>query len=248
VKLSPVRMPRFFAVGTVLALASAGALALPGTSGASGISAAKLYREAIATTKSWSVHYASAGTDMGVTILESGDAGPASGVQQVLVGKGTAQDSATLIVIGGITYMKGNARALVDLTGLSAAQAQANAGKWVQFATDNKAFAQVVAGVRSHDVTQELELKGPYTLGTPRRLDDTLVIPIRGMQHFQGLKTMRAILYVREKGTHVPVEEDTVNAQGQSNGMEHTMYSKWSERVRPTAPTASVTIGPVDVT
>jgi hypothetical protein len=220
-----------------------------GAAGASGrTSAATLYREALATTRSWSVHYASDGTVSHVSILESGDAGPASGVQEVLVGKGTTlSESASLVVIGGITYVKGNAQALVDLAGLSATEATANAGKWVQFATDDQAFAQVVVGVRSHDIADELALKAPYTLGSPRRIDGYSVDAIRGTQHFQGLKTMRAILYVRAEGRHFPVEENTVNAQGRPNGVEHTVYSKWGERVRPKAPLATVTIGPVSV-
>jgi hypothetical protein len=211
-------------------------------------SAATLYQEAIGTTKSWSVHYASAGTVSGVTILESGDAGPASGVQEVLVGKGATRDSASLIVIGSITYLKGNAQSLEDLTGLSATQATANAEKWVQFATDSKVFAQVVAGVRSHDVAQELALKGPYTLGSESTLDGEVVDAIDGTQHFQGQKPVRSVLYVRAHGRHVPVEEDTVNAKGKPNGVEHTTYSNWGEAVRPQAPVASVTIGPVTTT
>ena len=59
---------------------------------------------------------------------------------------------------------------------------------------------------------------------------------------------MRAVLYVRASGSHVPVEEDTVNAKGAANGVEHTTYSKWGETVRPQAPLASVTIGPVSTT
>jgi hypothetical protein len=240
-----VRIPKLLAVAAAVGC-SVGFF--PATVGAS-TSAATLYREALATTRSWSVHYASTGTNSGATILISGDAGPASGVQTVLVGKGAVTDSASLVVIGGITYLKGNARALVDLTGLSLAQATANADKWVQFATDNTAFAQVVVGIRSNDVAQELVLKGPYSLGTPRLLDGVRVDPIRGTQHFQGVKqSMRAILYVRAKGKHVPVEEDTVNAKGQPTGLEHTVYSKWGETVRPVAPTASVSIGPVGVT
>jgi hypothetical protein len=194
------------------------------------------------------VHYASAGTVSGVTILESGDAGPASGTQEVLVGKGATTDSADLIVIGNLTYMRGNARALVDLTGLSQAQATANANKWVQFATDNQAFAQVVVGVRSRDVAQELAVKGPYTLGPERTIDGVKVDAIRGTQRFQGLKPMRAVLYVRAKSPHVPIEEDTVNAQGVTNGVEHTVYTKWGETVRPQAPAAAISIGPVGVT
>jgi hypothetical protein len=244
-----MRIPRGLFAGAALLIAGTAAVAGPSVSvEASTPSAATLYRQALATTAHWSVHYASAGTVSGVTILESGDAGPASGTQNVLVGKGATTDSADLVVIGNLTYMKANARALVDLTGLSATQAAANQGKWVQFATDNQAFAQVVVGVRSHDVTQELALKGPYSLGGTRTLDGVKVEAIRGTQKFQGLKPMRAVLYVRASGRHVPVEEDTVGANGQPNGVEHTIYTMWGEMVRPQAPTAAISIGPVGVT
>jgi len=246
----PVRIPQALTVAAVVLTAGTAialvAPSLPG--GASPPSGTTLYREALATTAHWSVHYASAGTVSGVTILESGDAGPSSGTQNVLVGKGTATDSADLIVIGDLTYMKANARALVDLTGLSEAQATVNAGKWVQFATNNQAFAQVVVGIRSHDVTEELALKGPYTLGPSQTLDGLKVDAIHGTQRFQGLKPMRAILYVRAHGSHVPVEEDTVSASGVPNGVEHTIFSLWGEMVRPEAPPSAISIGPVGLT
>jgi hypothetical protein len=220
----------------------------PATPAGAATGAATLYREAMATTNAWSVHYVSAGTDSKVSILSSGDAGPASGTQEVLIGSGTVSDRASLIVIGGITYMKGNAHALSDLAGLSGLQAAADAGKWVQFATDNQTYSQIVVGVRSRDVAQELALKAPYTLGVSRLLDGYRVDAIGGTQQFSGHKSIRTILYVRANGRHVPVEEDSVNAKGKPNGVEHTVFSKWGEAVRPQAPAITDTIGPVSVT
>lgn len=210
--------------------------------------ATALYHQALATTDSWSVHYASEGTLSKIPILEVGDAGPASGTQQVLIGTGSASDSASLIVIGDITYVKGNAKAMQDMMLLSASQAAASAGKWILFSTDNPAFSQVVAGIRSHDVAQELALKGPYTLGAPRTLDGFKVDTIYGRLDFPGLKSLRAVLYVRSSGRHDIVEEDTVGADGKPNGMEHTVYSMWGEHVRPMAPTTSLSIGNVSGT
>ena len=53
------------------------------------------------------------------------------------------------------------------------------------------------------------------------------------------------MLYVRAHGSHVPVEEDSVDAKGQPTAAEHITYSKWGEIVRPAAPQASVSIGPI---
>lgn len=207
-----------------------------------------LYRQAFATTKAWSVHYASDSTVSNVPFLESGDAGPASGTQAVLVGTGAAQDNAQLIVIGDITYMKGNAKAFEDMAGLSSAQATEVAGQWVLFSTNNATFSQVVAGIRSHDVAQEIELKGPYTLGPSRRLDGYKVDAIRGTEDIQGLKPQHAVLYVRASGRHLIVEEDTVGAKGAPNGVSHIIFSKWGETVRPKAPSTSISLGPVNAT
>jgi hypothetical protein len=204
-----------------------------------------LYRQAVATTKGWSVHYASEGTLSKVPVLEVGDAGPASGTQQVLIGTGTTSDIASLIVIGDLTYVKGNANALHDMMLLSDAQATATAGKWILFSTTNSAFSQVVAGVRSHDVSEELALKGPLRLGASRSLDGYKVDTIYGRFADPGYKSLRAVLYVRASGRHDIVEEDTIGANDKPNGLEHTVYSLWGERVRPLAPTTSLSIGSV---
>ncbi|MGA2473022.1 MAG: hypothetical protein ABSG39_05945, partial [Acidimicrobiales bacterium] len=143
--------------GSVLAGTLAAAVqAPPAAASPSTPSVSTLYREAIATTRSWSVHYASSSIQSKVTLLESGDAGPASGTQTVLTGKGSSTDNATIDVIGGITYVKGNVGGLENLAGMSAAEATVAAGQWIDFATDNTAFSQVVAGVRSQDLAKEL--------------------------------------------------------------------------------------------
>ena len=49
--------------------------------------AATLYREAMATTKDWKVHYVSTSTAAKVPFSESGDAGPASGIQAIDIGR-----------------------------------------------------------------------------------------------------------------------------------------------------------------
>lgn len=206
-----------------------------------------LYRQTLASTRSWSVHYVSTATSTKpktkakVTLRLSGDAGPASGSQSVRLG--TA--SVSILVIGGFTYLKGSASGLQNLAGLSASQAAATAGRWIEFATDNPAFAPVVAGVRSHDLADELKLSGQLSLGRPRTLDGHAVEAIRGTQKIDR-HVVHVVLYVRAQGTHVPVAEDSVDAHGRTTALEHVTYSKWGEQVRPQAPQASVSIGSIN--
>ena len=203
-------------------------------------SASTLYQDALATTRSWSVHYDSASTESKVTLVESGNAGPASASQTVTMGKGTI----SILVIGGFSYVKGNVNGLESLAGLSATQAAETAGQWIEFSTDNATFAAVVDGVRSTDVGKELALKAPLSLGRSRTLDGQVVDSIDGTQSF-GKKSAHVVLYVRAKGTHVPVEEDSVNAKGQDTDAEHIVFSKWGELVRPEAPKATVSVGSI---
>lgn len=233
--------------GTLLAGALLAGAVVGGPVGAASTSspdASALYRQAIATTHSWSVHYASVSTQASVTLLVSGDAGPASGSQTVAAGKTPQADSTTIVVIGGTTFVKGNAGGLQNLAGLSATQAAAAAGQWIAFSTNNAAFAPVVVGVRSQDVAHELALKGPLTLGRPRTVGGFAVEAIKGTQTF-GQTSQHVVLYVRARGPHVPVEEDSIGANGQPSAAEHVTYSKWGEIVRPKAPLATITIGPV---
>ena len=207
--------------------------------------AATLYREAMATTNGWRVHYSSSSDASHVPFLESGDAGPASGTQAILVGQGASLDRATLIVIGDLTFVRGNELAMEDLTGLPTAQAATTMGQWVVFSSNNPAYAQVVVGVRSHDVAQEVALNGPYTLGPSRQLHGSPVDAVRGTLQLQGEKKTGAVLYVRVSGPHVLVEEDTVDAHGTPNGAQHIVFSRWGESVRPQAPDATFTLGSV---
>jgi hypothetical protein len=213
----------------------------PAAAASPSASASTLYKDALATTRSWSVHYASASTESKKTLEESGNAGPASASQTVLLGKG----SISILVIGDISYVKGNVNGLENLAGLNSSQAAEAAGQWIEFSTENTAFAPVVEGVRSTDLAKELALKAPLSLGHASRLDGEAVDAIDGTQAI-GKKSEHVVLYVRADGTHVPVEEDSVNTKGQHTDAEHIVYSRWGEQVRPEAPKATISIGSIN--
>lgn len=231
------------AAGALVAAVLVALPAAPASADPSQPSAATLYRDALASTKEWYVHYHSSSTQSKTTLEETGDAGPASGTQLIHMGSGKElTNTATIDVIGGTTFVKGNASGLEALAGLSATEAAEAAGQWIQFSTENSAFSAVVAGVRSQDLATELALKGPLRLGRASALDGLKVDAIKGTQTL-GHKSVPVVLYVRANGTHVPVEEDSLNARGKHTVAEHITYSSWGETVRPKAPQASISIG-----
>jgi hypothetical protein len=231
------------AIGGAAATLLAVPTAAPASATPSHLNADSLYREALSSTKSWYVHYASSSSGSKTTLAETGDAGPASGTQLIHLGSGKALNNiATIDVIGDTSFLKGNAGALETLAGFSASEATDAAGQWIEFSTDNSDFSSIVAGVRSSDLSNELALKGSLKLGHPRTIDGHAVDAIEGKQTL-GRKAVPVVLYVKAGGRHVPVEEDSLNAHGQRTAAEHIVYSSWGEPVRPMAPQASISIG-----
>jgi hypothetical protein len=244
-----VRVPKILSGSALLGAAGLAALlSSPVAAAAAAPDAATLYHQAMATTHAWTVHYVSTSNVSHVPFRETGDAGPASGTQTIRIGQGATLDRALLIVIGDLTYVKGNELAMKDLTGLPTGEATTAMNRWVLFSSNNPTFAQVVVGVRSHDVAQEVALSGPFTLGPTTTLHGVRVDAVRGTQQVQGSKKTKAVLYVRASGRHVLVEEDTVNTQGASDGAEHIVFSQWGESVKPRAPQAALTLGPINTT
>jgi hypothetical protein len=241
---------RKFIVGSTAAMAVVSLLLVcgPVSTADASPSAASLYRTAMATTNGWRVHYVSRSDTAHVPFLESGDAGPASGTQTIRIGQGATLDRASLIVIGDLTFVKGNELAMEDLTGLTPTVATTAMDHWVQFSSNNPTFAPVVVGVRSHDIAEEVALSPPYTLGSSRRLDGYAVDTLYGTTVEQGSKKTAAVLYLRASGRHLLVEEDTLGPQRRPNGAEHIVFSKWGESVRPRAPRASITLGSISAT
>jgi hypothetical protein len=227
-------------VATVIAGVATGVSALP-VPAAAQRPAAALYHEALAGARTRSVHYTStSASGSGDPLVLSGDAGPASGTQTVSMGT----DTLSIRVIGGITYLNGNAGGLEHLAGFPAAEAAATTGQWIDFATSNTAFAQVVGGVRSADLAAELDLSGPLTTGRSTTVDGTAVETVRGHQTLNRHR-VAVVLYVEASGSHAPVEEDSENAAGHPSNQVHITFSRWGEVVRPRAPVAAVTLGPV---
>ena len=74
-------------VATTASSASPRSAPRPGRRHRSQPTPATLYREALASTKDWYVHYSSSSTQSKVTLVESGNAGPASGTQKIHMGK-----------------------------------------------------------------------------------------------------------------------------------------------------------------
>ena len=237
-----VRIPRVLSGwGLVLAVGLSVLLAAPAPPAGAAPDATVLYREALATTKAWRVHYYSDEHRFWRPFLYSGDAGPASGTQAILVGQGATLISASLIVIGDFTYLSGNELAMEDLVGLSPTQAAAAAGSLGHVLhRQSRHTPRWSPGSARATWPRRSRCSGPYTLGRPRQLFGHKVDAIRGTESLGGKKSVAAVLYVRASGRHLLVEEDTLGPRGTPNGVEHIVFSEWGELVRPMAPAGGI--------
>ena len=178
--------------------------------------AATLYQEAMATTKAWRVHYVSKSNISHVPFFESGDAGPASGTQTILVGKGATLDTRQLdrhrrphLREGERAGHGGSDRPLADGGG----DRHGSLGRVLEqqpgllSSRRRRSFTRRRPGSRAHRVPYTLGRSAPAWTATPWT-------PCAAPRSSQGDKTMDAVLYVRASGRHVLVEEDTVDAQG----------------------------------
>ena len=175
------------------------------------------------------------------TLVVTGDAGPASGSQTV---RRRAPGSITILVIGGITYLKGNAGGLQNLAGLSASQADGRRGP-----VDRVLHRQrrVRPGRRRCPLERRRHraaAQGPALPRAPAHARRHSVDAIEGTQTFARKSRARRALRPRS-GVPCPGGGGLPQREGADTATEHVTYSKWGELVRPLAPQATVSIGPV---
>ena len=140
----------------------------------------------------------------------------------------------------------GNVGGLQALVGHQTQRRQQQAaGHWIEFSTTNAAFSQVVAGVRSHDVANELELKGPLTLGHATTLDGIAVDAIDGHPELCQEDGRASCSTSGPMAATCRSRRTQLDAKGKTHGTLHVAYSHWGETVRPEAPQGAVPIGPV---
>jgi hypothetical protein len=218
--------------------APAGAATTPGSS------ASTEYQAALKAVGSQGVHFVSTANQGGVTLDVSGDAGTTSGQQTLVVKNKKITERMTARVVGANGYVNGNAAALQNVIGLTAAQSKKYAGKWMSFPTSNQGLDELVGGLLSSQVSKEIEIGGPYTYGTDATVGGQHSLAIDGSVATQNGSKVPVVLYVPASGTPLPIEEITnAGKSGGSSAVHGTVtFSRWGENKSQTAPTNTVSL------
>ena len=125
-------------------------------------------------------------------------------------------------MIGGTTFMRETSAGWRPWPGLAPPRPTRPPVSWIQFSTDDTDFSVVVAGVRS-GIWQEFALKGPLKLKPPdTEWTATRSRPSKAPRRWAQVDTSRPLRPGRR--THVPVEEDSLNAKGNAPRLSTLLF------------------------
>jgi len=191
-------------------------------------------------------HYVSVSTSQGITQTTIGDAAPDSGHQVITIG-GT--EDFTVLVIGTAAYFQGNAASMQDQLGLDPVVAQQHADQWISLQPSDAPYQAIYAAVTTAAALSDSVTISARAQLAPTTVDGTSVTPIRGtLTPVDQIPTRgTAHLFVRAKGSPLPV---SFTGSGVVSGQAttfHTTFSQWGESVVVQAPAGAVAYSSVDI-
>ncbi|HEY7948461.1 MAG TPA: hypothetical protein VID75_12360 [Acidimicrobiales bacterium] len=191
-----------------------------------------------AAKNSGSVHFRLLGHQSGKTETIVGDASATDGREIITVGTLTVEAE----VIGGQAFIEGNVGGLEDQIGLSAAQAQTYAGKWISIATTDAPYASVTKAVTIASTLSQIQPNGHLSLTGSTTKAGQSVIGVSGGLPGPATKgtTGSATLYVSTARPTVPI---VFSAEQTSAGVKETdvgTFSRWGQPLNIPVPTGTV--------
>jgi hypothetical protein len=178
------------------------------------------------------------------SITYSDDATPDGGRQYITLSTG---GDVTVLYVGGVGYVEGNAQGLAGFMQVPLSQAQSLAGRWIAVHPGQElggsSYADIVAGITLSSVASEIALAAPLTLTAPATVAGQRAVVVQGRvpASEQPPASARVTLDVAAAGSR-PLRETVVASGGYTST---TTFSDWGESVplsapqHPVAPVAS---------
>jgi len=219
--------------------ASPSAASTPAAS-APAMSAPRLLSAALAALRAGgSVHVDMSSVAHGGSVVFSDDA-TGSGGRQVITIDGTGH--ATILLIGGVDYVRADAQALQGFFELPLTQAEQAASQWISLRPGEKlgtsTYDDVTAGITLSSVATELQVGSPMSKTAPATLAGQPVIGVQApLPANQGLRGAKTVLYVTDDAALRPVRYELV---GGGSTQDTISFSRWGERLRLTTPANAV--------
>ena len=138
------------------------------------------------------------------TAVYSDDSADGAGRQEITISGG---EHAIVLVVGKVTYIKGNKAALAGYFGFPAAAAGRLVNRWISFRPGDTGYQQLTSGVTLAGLASELELTGPLTIKAPGMVAGQSAVGVHGTvpTSVGAPAGSKATLYVAAGGRALPV-------------------------------------------
>ena len=218
--------------GVVVAAAAATAVCVLAGAASASVSPDQLFSSALAAANAQrSVHYVATSSSPTVNVRMVGDAGLDRGIQKITYRKGGETGQVTVLVVADTAYVRGDAFALANYMGFSAASADGFAGRWLQIPKTASGYATVAAGVRLKSTLAELVLPRPRLALPETMLHGQRVVGIRHTSKTSG-QPVTDTVYLRVASPTLPVAEVASKGPNRFN----VTLSNWNKPITVSPP------------
>jgi hypothetical protein len=211
----------------------------PAASPLAGLPASGVMGTALSTMKAAvSVHVDIREAQQSRTAVYSDDSADGAGRQEITISGG---EHAIVLVVGKVTYIKGNKAALTGYFGFPAAAAGRLVNRWISFRPGDTGYQQVTSGVTLAGLAGELELTGPLTIKAPGMVAGHSAVGVHGTvpASVGAPAGSRATLYVAAGGRALPVSYRLDRADSLQFA---ATFSRWGEPLHLTAPSQAIPV------
>jgi hypothetical protein len=192
-----------------------------------------------------SLHYVSTSVGSGITTTIVGDVGKTVGTQTIYVRDKKVTATMVIRLVGHEAYFKGAAAAIYVLIGLTPAQSDAAAGRWISVVPSDSVYNSTAAALTVGSVMSEITLSPPVTRSRAVVTAGQRLLEISGAWIGTGITAKdhaTAVLDVTRGATSLPVRFTGVVPSSASSGTfgDNLVVSKWGEAVHVAPPASSV--------
>jgi hypothetical protein len=222
-----------------VAISASSAQAKPVTSPLAGLPASGVLAMALGTIKAAvSVHADVREVRQSRAAVYSDDAARGAGRQEITISGG---EHAIVLVVGKVTYIKGNEAALTGYFGFPSAAAGRLVNRWISFRPGDTGYQELTSGVILAGLAGQLELAGPLTIKAPGMVAGRPAVGVHGTvpASVGAPAGSKATLYVAASGRALPVSyrlDRTGSLQFAAT------FSRWGERLHLTAPSQAIPV------
>ncbi|HUC35690.1 MAG TPA: hypothetical protein VMR97_01050 [Acidimicrobiales bacterium] len=212
--------------------------------------ARSVLRRAISAARAaGSFHYVSRSTGTSGDSTTVGDAGADSGKQVITSNDKNGASSFTVLVVGTACYFQGDALAMQENLGVTAAIAQAHANQWISLSPSDQPYGSVYAAVNTGQaLTDNITLEPQHlssSTGGGRKLQKVTgaITPVTIAGQTDALKGTASLEV--SAATHLPV---SYSERGTSSGQTNSFtiaFSDFGQPVSEAAPQGAVSFASI---